>query len=250
MFFANYVKDIPLSECADNDGHNTDTIDALTLTIPITVFLSKYNQTNSRDQCTCLDQCHQVSQSDRHKLILDILHTTRRSSRRMDLIALLYSDLLSSVLQGTPLQQAVQDTAEKMYGSTFSMLEQVSKSKTDPMVACYIDSSFPALLHFAFKYSGAKIDSAESGLLTSANAGGENVARGAALGALLGASYGYIDGIPLWMKEGLINTCDIHVDIEKAVTDSERGGVLDGGAAADCAGTAVEKAVNAADLEY
>lgn len=58
---------------------------------------------------------------------------------------------------------------------------------SDPMVACYIDSSFPALLHFAYRYAdyGPKM-----ALLANANAGGENVARGSALGALLGAYYG------------------------------------------------------------
>ena len=37
MFFANYVQDKPLTECADNDGHNTDAIDALTLCVPAIV---------------------------------------------------------------------------------------------------------------------------------------------------------------------------------------------------------------------
>ncbi len=34
MFFLNYVNDIAPELCADNDGHNTDAIDSLTLTIP------------------------------------------------------------------------------------------------------------------------------------------------------------------------------------------------------------------------
>lgn len=54
------------------------------------------------------------------------------------------------------------------------------------MVACYIDSSFPALLHFAYKYA----DSPEQAVLANANAGGENVARGSLLGALMGAAHG------------------------------------------------------------
>jgi ADP-ribosyl-[dinitrogen reductase] hydrolase len=37
MFFANYVKDIAPEACADNDGHNTDAIDSLTLIIPTVV---------------------------------------------------------------------------------------------------------------------------------------------------------------------------------------------------------------------
>ena len=37
MFFANQVKGVPHNQCADNDGHNTDAIDALTLSIPVIV---------------------------------------------------------------------------------------------------------------------------------------------------------------------------------------------------------------------
>lgn len=64
------------------------------------------------------------------------------------------------------------------------------------MVACYIDSSYPALLYFAYKYA----DSAEDAVLASANAGGENVARGSCLGALVGAAHG-LRGFPAWTRE-------------------------------------------------
>jgi ADP-ribosyl-[dinitrogen reductase] hydrolase len=37
MFFANYVRGVPPEQCADNDGHNTDAIDALTLTVPVII---------------------------------------------------------------------------------------------------------------------------------------------------------------------------------------------------------------------
>lgn len=66
------------------------------------------------------------------------------------------------------------------------------------MVACYIDSSLPALLHFAFKYA----DSPEQAVLASANAGGENVARGGLLGAIMGAAHG-TEKWPTWSQEGL-----------------------------------------------
>jgi ADP-ribosylglycohydrolase len=64
------------------------------------------------------------------------------------------------------------------------------------MVACYIDSAYPALLHFAYKYA----DSPERAILASANAGGENVARGSLLGALLGAAHG-MNSFPDWTRE-------------------------------------------------
>lgn len=52
------------------------------------------------------------------------------------------------------------------------------------MAACYIAESFNALLHFAYKYA----ESPEQAILANANAGGENVARGSLLGALIGAA--------------------------------------------------------------
>ena len=65
------------------------------------------------------------------------------------------------------------------------------------MVACAIGSSFPALLFFAYKYA----DSVEAAILANANAGGENVGRGALLGAIVGAAHG-MEGFVQWM-EGL-----------------------------------------------
>ena len=72
------------------------------------------------------------------------------------------------------------------------------------MVACYIDSSFPALLHFAYKYA----ESPEQAVLANANAGGENVARGSLLGAILGAAHG-TQGWPKWAVDGLYANNDI-----------------------------------------
>ncbi len=43
----------------------------------------------------------------------------------------------------------------------------VEESRSDPMVACYIQSSYPAMLYFAYKYA----DNFETAILASANAG-------------------------------------------------------------------------------
>lgn len=88
---------------------------------------------------------------------------------------------------------------------------------TDPMVACYIDSSFPAMLHLAYRYADL---GPRTALLANANAGGENVARGSALGALLGASYG-VQGFPESLR-ALYNRNEIEAEI-KAVVGSFDG---------------------------
>jgi ADP-ribosylglycohydrolase len=47
------------------------------------------------------------------------------------------------------------------------------------------------------------VNPTETALLASANAGGENVARGALLGALLGARYG-LQAMPEHLRKGLL----------------------------------------------
>ena len=49
------------------------------------------------------------------------------------------------------------------------------------MTACYLGSSFPSMLHLAYKYAS----SPEEALLANTNTGGENVARGAVLGVCM-----------------------------------------------------------------
>jgi len=54
------------------------------------------------------------------------------------------------------------------------------------MAACAIDKSFGAFLFITYKYA----DSLERTVLANANAGGENISRGALVGTLIGAAYG------------------------------------------------------------
>jgi len=68
------------------------------------------------------------------------------------------------------------------------------------------------MLHFAYKYGG----DFESCLLANTNNGGENVARGQTLGALVGAAYG-ASRIPDHLKEGLVDSSNIAKEIEAFV---------------------------------
>ncbi|MDA0812616.1 MAG: ADP-ribosylglycohydrolase family protein [Verrucomicrobia bacterium] len=56
--------------------------------------------------------------------------------------------------------------------------------------ACYVEDAVPAVVYLAAKYH----DSAEAGLVSNTNLGGDNVHRGGLLGALLGAQ----DGVSTW----------------------------------------------------
>jgi len=68
------------------------------------------------------------------------------------------------VLNGTPLREAIDQ-----HDPQGSVRRAAQSASPDPMVACYIDSAYPAMLVFAYRYA----DSLEGGILASANAGGE-----------------------------------------------------------------------------
>jgi ADP-ribosyl-[dinitrogen reductase] hydrolase len=189
MFFANLVKGVAPKDCADNDGHNTDAIDALTLTIPV---ILKYSDT--------------IPKTELYAKVKACIAVTRRT-RALDRHAQALTDIMLEVLAGKDLRRTIETVAQEYFdGSVHNM---VASSRDDPVVACYIDSSFPALLHFAYKYS----DSPERAVLANANAGGENVARGSILGAIMGAAHG-TEGWPSWTKDGLKAKVEINSEID------------------------------------
>ena len=85
---------------------------------------------------------------------------------------------------------------------------------SDPMTACYISSSYPALLHFIWKYGSNP--SVTDALLASTNAGGENVARSIVLGNILGLLHGF-ENIPTKFITGLIADEEINNEFEGLV---------------------------------
>lgn len=89
MFFANLVRGVAPEDCADNDGHNVDAIDALTLTVP--VILS--NAEEPRDV--------------RNKRVKEVIYVTRRT-RALDAYAEAFADMLVDVLHGCDLREAVE----------------------------------------------------------------------------------------------------------------------------------------------
>ena len=114
------------------------------------------------------------------------------------------TDIFVDLLQGSELRTTIEATGQKYF--KYSVSSRISSE--DPMVACYIDQSFPALLHFAYKYA----ESPEAAILANANAGGENVARGSLLGAIMGASH---QEWPQWTKDGLYNFAEIDKEINE-----------------------------------
>lgn len=68
----------------------------------------------------------------------------------------------------------------------------------------------PALLHYAYKYA----DEPKRAMLAQTNAGGENVARGALIGALMGAAHGS-SAFPDHLVEGLLVREEVQAETEE-----------------------------------
>lgn len=174
MFFKNLKEGKKVEECPDNDSHNVDSIDALTFVVPVILFYS-----NQKEQ-------------ERNQNVLKAIKSVR-NTREVDRYAHLFSDLLFRVINSEQkeeqLAKNIQETADQV---GMKHLERYI-NQPDPMTACYIDSSFPAFLFLTYKYR----NSIEKAILANANAGGENVARGSLLGAIMGAHYGF-KAFPEW----------------------------------------------------
>ncbi|CAD7937702.1 unnamed protein product [Amoebophrya sp. A25] len=215
MFFANWARAKKdertsaraLRTFADNDGHNTDSIDGIINVIPFTLL-----------RVTSLP-----NDVDREAWVSDIINALRRSEE-LPQWGVLYDELLGRVLLGQPLRAAVLEVAEKINPGFIKVLKKAAttSSDSDPMTACYIQSSFPAMLVFAYKYA----DDPVKALLASANAGGENVNRSAILGALMGAAHGagnFEDSSRMKnLQRGLFNADAYEQEVEKFVTLMEK----------------------------
>jgi hypothetical protein len=197
MFFANMVSGKDPRECPDDDGHNVDSMDALTLTVP--VILQAWARGASKDEIS--------------KAALQAIRVTRRVSSAFVPYCNEFCQLYTAVLDGSTVQEAVEASSMRLMGA--SMRQMVERGGDDPMVACYIDSSFPALLFFLYKYADAPMSTAA---LANANAGGENVARGSVLGAVLGARRGDIGAVTGWCQDGLLHGTDIDTEIDAFVS--------------------------------
>lgn len=88
--------------------------------------------------------------------------------------------------------------------------------RTGISTACYPEHGLPLMLYLAFRHG---LDFEQS-LLANANAGGDNVHRGAVLGFMLGAA---ADDVPEHLKTGLLEHDAIAAEIEAFVAFSDRG---------------------------
>lgn len=182
MFFAKWAKGNPPDKCPDNDGHNVDTCDALVTTIPVAL--------------------SPADDSDASRLASEMVSITR-DSKVSSQMAQLYATALRDVTKGIPARDAAVSIGKSL---GIDVAHAATRSRADPMTACYISQSLPSVLVMVYKYgmtndkdvnmkkdagSTSPSKAFERAVWANANRGGENVGTGALIGALLGAECGF-----------------------------------------------------------
>jgi ADP-ribosylglycohydrolase len=130
---------------------------------------------------------------------------THAGARMTDAVRLL-TRLLVEVLAGRPLVETLESAVARqdspLLGHPFARwlsLPDAAVIGRQLSPACYVEDAVPATLYLAMKYH----DQPEEAMVVNTNLGGDNVHRGAVLGALLGAEHG-ASGFPQRWREGLV----------------------------------------------
>lgn len=210
MFFANLAhKGKDPVDCPDDDHHNVLTVDGLvlpTLVALATAILSPK-----------LDQAGQAAAA--------CVGVTRRS------VALEKAAFHWGVFIGRALLRPENEDNDSNSNtdSLTTLLEQLAKDARlsrqpqprNQLTACYLDSAWPALLDNLLLFREKPLWDA---LLANANTGGENVHRGACLGAAMGvfhkndASSSPDQPLPAQLTHGLYHHDELESEIEAFIT--------------------------------
>ncbi len=182
-FFANYARGRAPQKCGVIEKH----IGGLVGIIPIVAYY--------------------VNQPDKAREAATTHLALTHPGRKMEIAGLLVIELLLKVLHGKGLKAAILEEIEaQRYPLMGHPFEKWLGDPDDWVIgprfstACYVEDSVPAVMYLALKYH----DQAEKALIANTNLGGDNVARGAVLGSLLGASCG-MERFPKRWIDGLID---------------------------------------------
>lgn len=174
MFFANLEAGRPPELCPDNDEHNVDAIDGLVLPSVAALAAAARRQDASAAAAACAG--------------------VTRESKVLQKAASVWAAVLTAALG-----QSVDGPAAGILAPTLDAAAQSlgfrhrpNGRKSDSITACYLGDSLPSALDMLAKYAPGATASGGvwRALLANANTGGENVHRGAVLGAALGAVAG------------------------------------------------------------
>ena len=210
MFFANMVfhnKDP--NDCPDNDGHNVDTIDGLVLPT-VTALAETARQLH-------LGNGHGEGSIKDIQMAAARTAAVTRSSSLLERVSEVWAELIYAAITedatGNEMEQPLLNVARALG------LNSPRPNRRDEMSACYLSQSLTPTLDMLSKYtqsSSEGINSCRTALLNNANIGGENVHRGAVLGAVLGARVGH-EGLQGDLKDGLFQSKELENEINHFV---------------------------------
>lgn len=181
-FFLNYARGRKPARCAVDGKH----IGGLPGIIPLAVHYADDPAAATRFSLQHLSLTHRgPAIAEAAGLILDLLLPVLAGADLLEAIRDRHARQKSPYL-GFPLGKWLTEPDEKIIGPHLSP-------------ACYLADSVPATIYLAAKYHNAP----REGLIANTMLGGDNVHRGALLGALLGAANG-VEAWPLEWREELL----------------------------------------------
>jgi len=208
MFFANMVfHNKEPKDCPDNDGHNVDTIDGLVLPT-VTALAETARQLHIGN--------NNAGSIKEIQMAAARTAAVTRSSSILERVSEVWAGLIYAAITkdatGNEMEQALVDVARALG------MNSPRPNRRDEMSACYLSQSLPPTLDMLCKYTQSLEDknSCWNALLVNANVGGENVHRGAVLGAVLGARVGD-EGLQGDLKDGLYASKELENEINHFV---------------------------------
>ena len=178
-FFTNYAAGKNPYECGVMEKH----IGGLVGLVPIVVF---YRHSPNQARQAALEH-------------LSLTHLGQKMATAAELLVHLLLEVLAGKLLREILLQQIHDQKKPFYGHPYGEWLAESDNRVVGQrlsTACYVEDSVPSVLYLALKYH----DEPEQGLIANTNLGGDNVHRGAVLGALLGGANG-LEAFPSrWVK--------------------------------------------------
>ena len=179
-FFANYARGLPPRKCGIEEKH----IGGLVGIFPVVVFYFNRPDKAREAALAHLTLTHPgLKMETAGSLIIDILLKSTQWNLPASGHPCENIEAQNNPLLGHPFTKWLDDPDDWVIGPRFS-------------TACYVEDSVPAVIYLALKYH----DDPEKALIVNTNLGGDNAARGAVLGALLGAAHGVEKFPDRWVK--------------------------------------------------
>jgi ADP-ribosylglycohydrolase len=194
MFFANHVfRGLHPKDCPDNDGHNVDSVDGLVLPAVAAMAASASG----------------LDEAAVRKTAADIAAVTRNSA-----VLSRWSSAWAVLARSAIHSDKDEDVIAKL--GTFAAevgIRRPDGRRGEDIAACYLEGNIPGALDAVARW--VPRHDMWGGLLANANAGGENVHRGALIGSVLGARDP--DGARGELVDGLHNAKEIEAEVDAFV---------------------------------